>query len=1779
MEAASVSPPEGYNTGPASFNLYGNGFIAGSTVSLVKNGYTDIPAAVVTVQTSTSIFCTFDLKGSSVATWNIVVTSGSLTATLPNTFGIKAMKVTSVSPDTGYNTSSASFTLSGNGFVAGSTVSLVKNGYTAIPGTSVTVVSSTSITCTFDLKGSSNTLWNIAVTSGPFTGTLSNAFHVDPMDVASVSPDTGYNTSSASFTLYGAGFVTGSTVGLTSNGYTPIPGTDVTVWSSTRITCAFDLKGSSVTTWNVVVTSGPFTGTLSNTFKTKPMKPSSVSPDTGYNTGSASFTLYGDGFVAGSTVSLVRSGYTDIPGTGVTVLSSTSITCAFDLKGSSAGTWNITVTSGPFAGTLSNTFQIEAMRPVSVSPDIGYNTGSASFMLYGNGFVTGSTVSLTRAGYTDIPGAGVTVLSSTRITCAFDLKGSSAGLWNVVVTSGPFTGTLANTFSVQQMQPASVSPGTGYNTGSVAFALYGAGFVTGSTVSLVRNGYTDIPATAVTVVSSVQITCTFDLKGSSVGLWSVVVTSGPFTGILANTFNIQQMGAVSVSPAIGYNTGSAFFTLYGAGFVTGSTASLTRTGYTDIPGTGVTVVSSTSITCTFDLRGSSVGQWNITVTSGAFTNTSANILTIQQMQIVSVSPDTGYNTSSASFTLYGDGFVTGSTVSLVKTGYTDIPGTDVVVVSSVQITCTFDLKGSSNTSWNIMVTSGPFTGILSNAFSVDPMDVTSVSPDTGYNTAPASFTLYGNGFVTGSTVSLTRSGYTDIPGAGVTVLSSTRITCMFDLKGSSSGLWGITVTSGPNSGTISGVLNVLPMQIAYMLPASGSVSGAVNITDLSGTGFVAGSTVSLKRAGQADIPGTGVVIVSSVQITCAFDLTGKATGYWDVIVTTGLLTAVRQEGFLVNPVVSLDSVSPVYGYNTGAQSGMILRGSGFAPYITTARLTRTAEADIPAYGVNVTGAGVLQCSFDLTGKATGYWNVVVDSGAFTAALTNAFEVRPMSISSVSPAYGPNTGSTAFTILGSGFAAGSQVKLSTSGQSDITASGVSVPSQGSVTGTFDLTGKATGYWNLSVTSGALTVTLDSGFEIKPMTLLSVSPDSGYNTGQIRASLTGIGFIVGSTITLSRSGQADIPGAGVSVPASTSAAATFNLSGAATGYWDVSVTSGATRSVLAGGFIMKLLAVSSVTPGVGYNALSAVSADITGEGFAAGVTVRLSKAGQSDIPASGVVVVSSSQISCLFDLSGKTTGYWDVVISTGGTGALTATLPGGYYVSWLGVASVTPGSGYNSAVVNVDLLGGGFTSGSLVKLTKSGQADIAATGFVYVSSAQISCSFDLAGKATGYWNVSVSTGGAGALSAVLTNGFLVNPFGPSAVTPAIGYNSGPAAISELGGGGFAAGAEVKLTKTGQSDIPATGVTILSSTRISCGFDLTGKATGYWNIVVSSGGTASLSATLTNGFLVSPFGASGATPDVGYNSGTTTISELRGGGFFTGVTVTLAKAGQSDIPASGVTVLSSTRLACLVDLTDKATGYWDIVLTTGGPGSLSAVLSQGFRVYPPVSTTELINGLAASSVTLALESGNIEVRIPAGTFSGSVSLTVSTAQVSATAQKTIAMSAIGVRISNDRRAQPAGNVEITMFYRHSDIAGLDEANLSLGRYDEERSRWIPLPSVVYPDLHKVTGETNHFSVFALLELKPSSTLGLARVFPSPFTPANHPQGLTIDNLTTEAEIRIFSVSGELIRKVEYTAGTGRTVWDGKNSAGRTVASGVYIAVIKGAGETKKVKIAVEK
>jgi hypothetical protein len=92
------------------------------------------------------------------------------------------------------------------------------------------------------------------------------------------------------------------------------------------------------------------------------------------------------------------------------------------------------------------------------------------------------------------------------------------------------------------------------------------------------------------------------------------------------------------------------------------------------------------------------------------------------------------------------------------------------------------------------------------------------------------------------------------------------------------------------------------------------------------------------------------------------------------------------------------------------------------------------------------------------------------------------------------------------------------------------------------------------------------------------------------------------------------------------------------------------------------------------------------------------------------------------------------------------------------------------------------------------------------------------------------------------------------------------------------------------------------------------------------------------------------------------------------------------------------------------------------------------------------------------------------------------------------------------------------------------------------------------------------------------PSNTdLSQAYAYPSPFKPSLGHKEIIFTNLSDEGTIKIYTISGELVKTINYKGKTFTQSWDVRNESGKKLASGVYIYHIESANDKKDGKIVV--
>jgi PKD repeat protein len=933
-----------------------------------------------------------------------------------------------------------------------------------------------------------------------------------------------------------------------------------------------------------------------------------------------------------------------------------------------------------------------------------------------------------------------------------------------------------------------------------------------------------------------------------------------------------------ITPDTGINTGTVFVTnLSGTDLPQDASVRCTLAGQSNITGQFITWVDPTRITCVLDLAGKAAGDWDVVVVNN--TDEEEAVLPAgfsvrnPAPTVTAITPDEGVNTGTVQITsLTGTNFLANASVVLMKTGQTNITGTSVVVTGPTELECEFDLTGAATGAWDVVVTNsdGQYATLPAGFTVRYPAPVvTGITPASGKNNEVVGITnLAGNSFREGASVVLARDGEANITTINGPIVEPSKILCFFDLTGKAVGAWNVIVTNpdGQYSVLPAGFTIFYPAAptVTGITPATGENSGTVAITDLAGTGFQPGASVKLTRSGQPDIPGTLVDVTGSTKITCEFDLSGAQTGTWDVVVTNNDGQAATLAGAftITYPAPTLTGVSPDSGLNSGPIPITNLSGTGFLDGAAVA-LFRGGEPDIDAFPVTVESPERISCTVDLTGAEPGLWSIrVTNPDAQAAVLPDAFTIvyPPPAVSGISPTSGTVGEIIPANVTGNYFLPGARVNLTRTGEANVTAA-VSGTTPAKITCEIDLSGVKAGLWSLTVTNpDGQEASLPDTFIVynAAPVVIDASPDTGINSGNTGIiTLTGTGFLDGAMVKLARSGEPDIAAKGIPVVENdTTILCFFDLSGARVGLWNVVVTNTDTLSgTLPDGFFISYPAapaVTGITPDTGVNTGPVAITNLSGTGFKEGATVVLMKSGETNIPGTGVSVVAPGRITCNFDLTSVKTGAWDVVVTN--DDGQQGMLAGGFTVRYPApvVGSITPDTGINTGPVTItNLSGSGFRPGVQVTFTRLGEPDIDATGVTVVHRGKITCTVNLAGAAAGLWNIVVvnDDGQYG----ILTNAFSVEYPAPTVtgITPSRGANNGPVSISALTGTGFRSGATIQLTRNGQSPIQATGVTVVNQTTITCTFDLTGKATGSWNVVVRN--TDDKAGTLASGFII--------------------------------------------------------------------------------------------------------------------------------------------------------------------------------------------------------------------------------------------------------------------------------------------------------------------------------------
>ena len=182
---------------------------------------------------------------------------------------------------------------------------------------------------------------------------------------------------------------------------------------------------------------------------------------------------------------------------------------------------------------------------------------------------------------------------------------------------------------------------------------------------------------------------------------------------------------------------------------------------------------------------------------------------------------------------------------------------------------------------------------------------------------------------------------------------------------------------------------------------------------------------------------------------------------------------------------------------------------------------------------------------------------------------------------------------------------------------------------------------------------------SGFTVTtPSTrpsIIRLTPSSGLNTNPVNiTNLSGINFVDGSLITLTRTGYENISATDALFVNSTFMTCVLPVTGAAPGPWNVTVTNPdgqAGRKTC--GFTVTTPstrpAITRLTPSSGLNTASVNITNLSGINFVDGSLITLTRTGYENISATEVLFINSTFMTCVLPVTGAAPGPWNVTVT--------------------------------------------------------------------------------------------------------------------------------------------------------------------------------------------------------------------------------------------------------------------------------------------------------------------------------------------------------------------------------------------------------------------------------------------------------------------------------------------------------------------------------------------------
>ena len=1289
----------------------------------------------------------------------------------------------------------------------------------------------------------------------------------------------------------------------------------------------------------------------------------------------------------------------------------------------------------------------------------------------------------------------------------------------------------------------------------------------------------------------------------------------------------------NLNAATGSNAGTTTITITGTNFYGALSSSDVSaiTLDTAIPTsiTTFTVESATTIVGVEIPSGLSVGSYNVQVTNSGGTNSTSTVkfvVTAPSVTVTNISPTSGANETLTTLSIFGGGFFGGIGTDMVTAVRLDTSPTVTTlaagysVVNDTLITGAVIPSGLTAGTYNVMVTASGSSNTTSTVkfnVKVGPK-VTGLNPLTGSNIGISTITISGSGYWPTGSAEVTSIKLMDTSTevaaiTGYTAVNDSTIQTAAIAGGLSPGSYWVkvTTTNGVNAtGAYFSVITSVPT-ITSLTPSIGGDSGTTTIS-INGTGFWGGTTsnkITQIRLETSPTASTilGYNVISNSLISNVVIPAGLSIGSYDIKVQScGVFENVGGTKFTIANGPQVTSLSRTSSTNLTA-TALTVTGQ----YFTGASVVNLDDPLATALGsmsvVNATTiTGIIPA-----GLFTGTYNVKVTTPAGTnVTSTQKFTVTGLDpvVSTVVPATSVNTSAFTVTLTGTGYfggkASGDVTSMSLVGPStrsittysvisDSLMDNVVIPSQ-VMCGTYDVRVKTHGGENL--TSGNKFVVTG----VSP-TVVTVTPQTNTNVTPATVTVTGTNFYGGTT-------SADVTSAKIGATEFTSFSVVSNTSltgvvptGITTGSYDVIVTTRAGENATSEAKYIVTTSPPTVTNlspnkggNTGFTTISITGTKFFGGAASSAVTgIQLDTGTPTDLTSYSVIsnVLITAQVPI-----GVAVGTYNVkVTTTGGTNS-TSTVK---YQAKAGptVAFLSPTSSSNITVTYIYLEGTNFYVNGNPDVLSMTICDPLNTsiGVGGISSDWvIDGSLIPGGLKAGTYDIKITTSNGTNYTSAVKFSVTADPPTITNANPLVVNNAG-SSYAVFAGTGFFGGSTsndiYSLKLSGSTDVVLGEYTVVSDTGINNVRIPIGTPAGTYDVIVTTGGGSNDSShTVQITVLPAPLSVTELSPSSCLNTTAATIT-VKGIGFFSGMASSMVTSIKLDdvnnTVLSGWSVLSDTQINNVIVPLGMNSGRYNVKVTAGA-GTNTTSYVQFDVVFDSTALTEQ-----------TVESPGIKLTVPEGALSGNTVFLISDASAATdvvSSNKTkytnlrlwpyLDSAVREITLTNGVTVNSGKSVTVTLTYSGINDPAL-ESKFRILRLGAD-NKWALASSSDTVDFinHKISSLVDHFSIFRIGQfVATASNLDNVVIFPNPVTfDTSARSTVKFKNLTADPIIRIFTVSGELVKTINplfqvALTGTvndgisGEAEWDGTNENGEKIARGIYLYMITDSSGRKKI------